>query len=118
MRQEGKNLCTFNDPMSSPNKMMYPVLNPLLLGFTAKLIANGALLQNVILILRADFIGGTDWLFKYAPLLILIRKASLCTVVLSVSKHELFIPQSSAEDRVEIWIRNGNSLGQKVRPEY
>lgn len=60
MRQEGgKNLCTFTDPMSLNNRMMYPVSNLLLLGFSAKLVTNGAVyykvLQNVII--GANFIG-------------------------------------------------------------
>lgn len=65
MRQGGKSLCTFNDPMSSPSRMMCPILNPLLLGLSSKLRTNEAkdceVLQNVTLVIGANFIG--DGLF-------------------------------------------------------
>lgn len=47
--------------MSSPNRKMCPILNPLLLGSSSELMTNGAVdyevLQNVILIIGANFIG-------------------------------------------------------------
>ena len=56
-----KSLCTFNDPMSFPNRMMCPISNPLLLVVSTKLMARGAVdskvLQNVKHIIGTNFTG-------------------------------------------------------------
>lgn len=62
MRQGGKSLCTFNEPMSSPNTVMCPILKSPLLGFPTELRTRGAAeyeaLRKILLIIGANLIAG------------------------------------------------------------